>query len=150
MKINCKNHNNKTLPVRQQLEQKDVAGRVLEFHRRFKVPHYFNPNRGISDDRKLLRTDLLREEVGELESAMLKNDLIGIADGIVDSIYILLGTAWEYGLGDKFYELFNEVHESNMSKLDKNLEPIYFSNGKVAKGENYFKPDLQKIINNPL
>ena len=69
-----------------------------------------------------------------------------MADAIVDCMYILLGTAHEFGIADRLVACFNEVHRSNMSKLDVNGKPVYRADGKVIKGEFYSKPDLASII----
>lgn len=94
----------------------------------------------------LLRNSLILEEVKELQKATIEEDIVEIADGIVDCMYILLGTAWAYGLAPLLPELFAEVHRSNMSKLDENGKPIFRSDGKVMKSANFSKPDLKSII----
>jgi predicted HAD superfamily Cof-like phosphohydrolase len=89
----------------------------------------------------------LQEEVLELHEAWSNEDIVEVADAITDCLYILFGTAIEFGLQDKLEALFDEVHGSNMSKLDENGKPIYRNDGKVLKSENYYKPNLKKIIN---
>jgi predicted HAD superfamily Cof-like phosphohydrolase len=98
-------------------------------------------------DRCVLRQRLLQEEVLELHEAWSNKDIVEVADAITDCLYILFGTAIEFGLQDKLEALFNEVHGSNMSKLDENGKPIYRKDGKVLKSENYYKPNLKNIIN---
>lgn len=97
-------------------------------------------------DRCVLRQRLLQEEVLELHEAWSNKDIVEVADAITDCLYILFGTAIEFGLQDKLEEFFDEVHGSNMSKLDENGKPIYRNDGKVLKSEKYYKPDLKKIL----
>ena len=97
-------------------------------------------------DRIILRHTLIQEEVLELLQASAKGDAVGVADAITDCLYILYGTALEWGLGDKLPDLFDEVHRSNMSKLDANGKPLYREDGKIIKGENYTPPHLKDIV----
>jgi predicted HAD superfamily Cof-like phosphohydrolase len=97
-------------------------------------------------DRIILRHTLIQEEVLELLQASAKGDAVGVADAITDCLYILYGTALEWGLGDKLPDLFDEVHRSNMSKLDVNGNPVYREDGKIIKGENYTPPHLKDIV----
>jgi len=99
-----------------------------------------------SEQRCELRQKLLQEEVLELYEAWSKGDIIEVADAITDCLYILFGTAIEFGLHEKLEALFDEVHGSNMSKLNENGRPIYREDGKVLKGKNYYKPDLKKVL----
>jgi predicted HAD superfamily Cof-like phosphohydrolase len=82
----------------------------------------------------------------ELHEAWSNKDIVEVADAITDCLYILFGTAIEFGLQDKLEDFFDEVHGSNMSKLDENGKPIYRNDGKVLKSEKYYKPDLKKIL----
>ena len=92
-----------------------------------------------------LRIDLIKEELNELQEAMKNNDLLEVADALTDILYVTYGAGHAFGIDlDK---CFNEVQNSNMSKLDENGKPIYNDAGKVMKGPNYFKPDLSKFIN---
>ena len=92
-----------------------------------------------------LRISLIQEEVDELKEAMANNDLLEVADALTDLLYVTYGAGHAFGIDlDK---CFNEVQNSNMSKLDKDGKPIYNQLGKVMKGPNYFKPDLSKFIN---
>ena len=92
-----------------------------------------------------LRYDLISEELGELKSAIGKKDLKEIADALTDILYVTYGAGHAFGINlDK---CFQEVQNSNMSKLDENGKPIYNEQGKVMKGPNYFKPNLSKFIN---
>ena len=92
-----------------------------------------------------LRLDLIKEELSELNDAMNNKDLLEVADALTDILYVTYGAGHAFGIDlDK---CFDEVQNSNMSKLDKNGKPIYNEHGKVMKGPNYFKPDLSKFIN---
>ena len=92
-----------------------------------------------------LRLDLIKEELSELTDAMNKKDLLEVADALTDILYVTYGAGHAFGIDlDK---CFDEVQNSNMSKLDENGKPIYNENGKVMKGPNYFKPDLSKFVN---
>ena len=93
-----------------------------------------------------LRYDLIKEELGELKDALEKKDIIEVADALTDILYVTYGAGHAFGINlDK---CFTEVQSSNMSKLDSNGNPIYNESGKVMKGENFFKPNLSKIISN--
>ena len=92
-----------------------------------------------------LRLDLIKEELSELTDAMNNNDLLEVADALTDILYVTYGAGHAFGIDlDK---CFDEVQNSNMSKLDENGKPIYNEKGKVMKGPNYFKPDLSKFVN---
>ena len=92
-----------------------------------------------------LRIDLIKEELEELTEAMKNNDLLEVADALTDILYVTYGAGHAFGIDlDKCFE---EVQNSNMSKLDENGKPIYNDSGKVMKGPNYFKPDLSKFVN---
>ena len=91
-----------------------------------------------------LRLDLIEEELDELKEAMKNNDLLEVADALTDILYVTYGAGHAFGINlDKCFE---EVQNSNMSKLDENGKPIYNESGKVMKGSNYFKPDLSKYV----
>ena len=91
-----------------------------------------------------LRIDLIKEELEELKEAMKNNDLLEVADALTDILYVTYGAGHAFGIDlDKCFE---EVQNSNMSKLDENGKPIYNESGKVMKGPNYFKPDLSKFV----
>ncbi len=92
-----------------------------------------------------LRLDLIKEELTELTEAMYNRDLLEVADALTDILYVTYGAGHAFGIDlDK---CFDEVQNSNMSKLDENGKPIYNEHGKVMKGPNYFKPDLSKFVN---
>ncbi len=91
-----------------------------------------------------LRYDLIEEELSELKEAMDKKDIKEVADALTDILYVTYGAGHAFGIDlDKCFE---EVQNSNMSKLDSNGKPIYNDKGKVMKGPNYFKPDLGKFV----
>ena len=91
-----------------------------------------------------LRIDLIKEELEELTDAMHNKDLLEVADALTDILYVTYGAGHAFGIDlDKCFE---EVQNSNMSKLDENGKPIYNESGKVMKGSNYFKPDLSKYV----
>ena len=91
-----------------------------------------------------LRLDLIKEELSELTEAMNNKDLLEVADALTDILYVTYGAGHAFGIDlDK---CFDEVQNSNMSKLNENGEPIYNESGKVMKGSNYFKPDLSKFV----
>ena len=98
------------------------------------------PNKKILD----LRLDLIREELEELKVALNNKDIKEVADALTDILYVTYGAGHAFGIDlDKCFE---EVQNSNMSKLGENGEPIYNESGKVMKGPNYFKPDLSKFV----
>ena len=91
-----------------------------------------------------LRVDLIKEELEELTEAMNNKDLLEVADALTDILYVTYGAGHAFGIDlDKCFE---EVQNSNMSKLDENGKAIYNDSGKVMKGPNYFKPDLSKFV----
>jgi len=91
-----------------------------------------------------LRLDLITEELAELKHAMSSKDLLEVADALTDILYVTYGAGHAFGIDlDK---CFDEVQNSNMSKLGKDGKPIYNDSGKVMKGPSYFKPDLSKYI----
>ena len=91
-----------------------------------------------------LRYDLIKEELDEFEQAIKNKDLKEVADALTDILYVTYGAGHAFGIN--LDRCFDEVQKSNMSKLDDNGKPIYNNQGKVMKGPNYFKPDLNKFI----
>ena len=91
-----------------------------------------------------LRLDLINEELQELKEAMKNKDILEVADALTDILYVTYGAGHAFGIDlDK---CFQEVQNSNMSKLDKDGKPIFNEAGKVMKGPNYFKPNLRQFI----
>jgi len=91
-----------------------------------------------------LRLDLISEELEELKNAMASRDLLEVADALTDILYVTYGAGHAFGINlDK---CFDEVQNSNMSKLGSDGKPIYNESGKVMKGPDYFKPDLSKYL----
>ena len=94
----------------------------------------------------MLRYNLLKEENEEYLDACKRGDMVEIADALGDLLYITYGTILKHGLQHKIEEVFDEIHRSNMSKLDENGKPIFREDGKVLKSQLYFKPDIKKIL----
>ena len=91
-----------------------------------------------------LRYNLIKEELDEFKQALENKDLLEAADALTDILYVTYGAGHAFGID--LDSCFNEVQNSNMSKLGKDEKPIYNDQGKVMKGPNYFKPDLSKFI----
>ena len=109
----------------------------------FEQDVYSNPTLREAETRAL-RYELIREELEELQEAFNAKDIIEVADALADLLYVVYGAGHAFGIDlDK---CFDEVQNSNMSKLGENGEPIYNESGKVMKGPNYFKPDLSKFV----
>ena len=100
---------------------------------------------GLSSEKiNSLRISLISEELDELKKAISDNNIVEIADALTDILYVTYGAGHAFGINlDK---CFNEVQESNMSKLDQDGKPIFNEHGKVMKGPSYFKPDLSKFL----
>ncbi len=97
-----------------------------------------------TDKINALRLDLIREELNELTEAMKNKDLLEVADALTDILYVTYGAGHAFGIDlDK---CFDEVQNSNMSKLNNDGKPIYNEFGKVMKGPNYYKPNLRKFV----
>ena len=91
-----------------------------------------------------LRISLINEELDELKNAIDNKDILEVADALTDILYVTYGAGHAFGLDlDK---CFNEIQNSNMSKLGEDGKPIYNEAGKVMKGPKYFKPDLSKFL----
>jgi predicted HAD superfamily Cof-like phosphohydrolase len=156
------------------MEQINSLNQVADFHRTFNAPILDTPQIP-SEQRCELRVNLLQEELNELSQAIKDNNLVEIADALCDIQYVLSGAVLEFGLGEKFVDLFNEVQRSNMSKAcDTQQEALmtlshykkkdgtegYYkkingkwlvyrvSDDKVLKSINYSPAELKKIIKN--
>ena len=119
---------------------------VKLFHEKFNINYLNEPKANIPDEIKELRFKLMEEENLEYLKATKQNDIVEIADALGDMLYILCGTIISHGLQNKIEEIFQEIQNSNMSKLGDNGKPIYRDDGKVLKGPNYFKPNIRKIL----
>lgn len=102
----------------------------------------------IEPTRVSLRSNLLQEENEEYLDACAEGNIVEVADALGDMLYILCGTIIEHGLQDKIEEVFSEIQRSNMSKLGEDGNPIYRHDGKILKGDNYFKPNISVILEN--
>lgn len=153
------------------MDKIDSLNQVAEFHTTFKAPILDTPQIP-SKERCELRVSLLQEELNELKQAIQDNDLVEIADALCDLQYVLSGAVLEFGLGNKFVELFNEVQRSNMSKAcdneqqaeetmefykEKGTDSFFEKSGekynvyrkedhKVLKNKYYSPADLKTII----
>ena len=127
---------------------KNKIAAVHEFHTAFGLGIKNNPTADLGEDKNLLRYKLMREENEEYLEAANNNDLVEVADALGDMLYILCGTIIEHGLQHKIEAVFEEIQRSNMSKLGADGKPIYREDGKVLKGPNYFKPNIEAILDN--
>ncbi len=119
---------------------------VQEFHEAFGLGIQQSPVANLSMQKLKLRFDLMDEENKEYLEAAENDDLVEVADALGDMLYILCGTILEHGMQYKIEEVFNEIQRSNMSKLGADGTPIYREDGKVMKGPNYFKPNIESIL----
>jgi predicted HAD superfamily Cof-like phosphohydrolase len=119
--------------MKKQIEQ------VTEFRKAFNLPL----NRGYNLENCVLHERLVQEELDEMK---MSTNVVDISDAIIDQMYLLFGYAIDLGISDKLEAMFDEVHASNMSKLDIDGNPIYREDGKVLKSDLYFKPNLKEII----
>lgn len=119
---------------------------VVEFHNTYGQPVLDIPTVP-TKDRQSLRISLIAEELEELKAAFENNDIVEVADALVDLMYVVNGCAAECGLQNLIDKCHAEVHASNMSKLGTDGKPIKREDGKVLKGVNYFPPNLAAIIN---
>ena len=156
------------------MEPINSLNQVADFHRTFNAPILDTPQIP-SEQRCELRVSLLQEELNELSQAIKDKDIVEIADALCDIQYVLSGAVLEFGLGDKFVDLFNEVQRSNMSKACSSIQDaietilqykkkdgtecmykqvgdkwvVYrMSDNKVLKSINYSPAELKKMINN--
>lgn len=124
----------------------DAIRKVQQFHEAFGVPVSGQPTAAISTDLRALRVRLLEEELEEYKAATAAGDIVAVADALTDLAYVLFGTYVTHGLQDVAEALFDEVHRSNMSKLDENGRPLYREDGKVLKSARFSQPNLVKIL----
>ena len=119
---------------------------VEECHRIDKLGNSEKPIGKLENQKENLRFELMKEENDEYLEAAKKGDMVEVADALGDMMYILCGTIIEHGMQHIIEEVVDEIHRSNLSKLDENGNPIYREDGKVIKGPNYFPPDIEKIM----
>jgi predicted HAD superfamily Cof-like phosphohydrolase len=134
---------------------KQLLSKVSEFQKAFGQGVAVKPT-NVSSAKATLRYELMKEENNEYLQACEDNDLVGIADSLGDMLYVLCGTILEHGLQDKIEDIFSEIHESNMSKLDENKKPLINGEngiidsskalGKVLKSDNFFEPNLAQFL----
>lgn len=125
---------------------REIMNAVKEFHAVFGLDYHEAPRTDISDRIIDLRHRLMAEENDEYLEAAKAGDLVQVADALGDKLYILCGTIIAHGLQHKIVEVFEEIHRSNMSKLDENGKPIYREDGKIMKSNRYFLPDIKNIL----
>jgi predicted HAD superfamily Cof-like phosphohydrolase len=125
---------------------KDKIKAVQEFHEAFKIGYRTRLKADLGIAKNTLRFDLMKEENEEYLEAANNNDMIEVADALGDMLYILCGTIIEHGMQHKIEAVFEEIQQSNMSKLGADGQPIYRQDGKVLKGPNYFKPNIKQIL----
>ncbi|OWP84388.1 hypothetical protein BWK59_05670 [Flavobacterium davisii] len=119
---------------------------VSLFHQSFGLGIKKVTKADLGNDLNQLRFNLMKEENEEYLEAVQNNNLVEVADALGDMLYILCGTILEHGLQEKIEEIFEEIQKSKMSKLGLDGKPIYREDGKVLKGPNYFKPNIEKIL----
>jgi predicted HAD superfamily Cof-like phosphohydrolase len=125
---------------------KEQLKSVAEFHKAFGQKDGKWP-RPLERNDYNLRHTLMEEENNEYLEACEKNSLVEIADALGDQLYILCGTILKHGMQDIIIDVFNEIQASNMSKLGDDGKPVLREDGKILKGNGYFKPNLSKFIN---
>lgn len=119
---------------------------VRIFHEAFGLGILEEPKADLGEGKNRLRFNLMDEENREYFEAAQNGDMVEVADALGDMLYILCGTILEHGMQYKIEEVFEEIQRSNMSKLGADGRPIYREDGKVMKGPNYFKPNIQGIL----
>lgn len=124
----------------------DQLDKLREFHRTFGAWLEDEPTVDVPDEVIELRFALIHEELEEYRDAAGRRDLVGVADALTDLLYVVLGTYVSHGLHVHAEPLFDEVHDSNMSKLDEAGRPIYRDDGKVLKSDSFREPDLEGVL----
>ena len=132
--------------MEKKLSLQNVINAVREFHDAFKIPNSDKPNASLTQEEVMLRYRLMAEENDEYLEAAKAGDMVEIADALGDQLYILCGTILRHGMHDIIEDVFTEIQASNMSKLGADGKPIYREDGKVLKGPNYFKPNLNQFL----
>jgi predicted HAD superfamily Cof-like phosphohydrolase len=123
-----------------------IIDRVREFHEVFGLDFHRQPKTDVGERVIELRHRLMAEENDEYLEAAKAGDLTQVADALGDKLYILCGTIIAHGLQHKIVEVFEEIHRSNMSKLDADGKPIYREDGKIMKSDRYFLPDIESVL----
>jgi predicted HAD superfamily Cof-like phosphohydrolase len=123
----------------------DKIQSVENFHEVFKIGNAAAPTL-VEERDYTLRFNLIKEENEEYLDACKNGDIVEIADALGDQLYILFGTILKHGLQHKIEEVYDEIHRSNMSKLDENGQPIFREDGKILKSNLYFKPSIKSIL----
>ena len=118
--------------------------KVKEFHQKF--GQKVSSSQEWDEKTAKRRYDLIKEELDELQEGLLNKDPVEVFEALLDLEYVVLGSVLELGFYNKYQEGFDEVRNSNMSKLGEDGNPIYREDGKVLKGPNYFEPNLEKIL----
>lgn len=119
---------------------------VHEFHEVFEIGNEASPTILVHSDVMQLRHRLMAEENDEYLEAAMKGNIVEVADALGDQLYILFGTILKHGLQHKIEDVFDEIHRSNMSKLDENGRPVVREDGKILKSDLYFKPDISGVL----
>jgi predicted HAD superfamily Cof-like phosphohydrolase len=125
---------------------KDAVLKVQQFHETFNCFTRYTPTGRIPEAEAAIRVTLLREELEEYREAAEAGDLTAVADALTDLLYVLFGTFVAHGLQGQVEALFEEVHRSNMSKLDEAGRPVFRADGKVLKSARFSPPDLKSIL----
>lgn len=125
---------------------KERIAAVKQFHNAFGLGINEKPVADLGESKNKLRFELMKEENEEYLEAANSNNLTEVADALGDMLYILCGTIIEHGMQHKIEEVFDEIQLSNMSKLGADGKPVYREDGKVLKGPDYFKPDINKVL----
>tara|TARA_R100000231_G_C5205604_1_gene128863 strand:+ start:128 stop:508 length:381 start_codon:yes stop_codon:yes gene_type:complete len=118
---------------------------LTNFNKAYKLPVNRKPTL-ISIEESNLKFKLIQEELNEYKKACSDEDLVEVCDAIIDLTYVIYGMVVQHGLTEVFDKMFEEVHKSNMSKLE-NGKVLTRSDGKILKGSEYFKPNLKKYLN---
>jgi predicted HAD superfamily Cof-like phosphohydrolase len=125
---------------------KKQLNQVLDFHKGFgchiEVEPIASPSQEVTD----VRARLIQEELDEYREAVADGDLVRVADALSDLMYVLLGTYIAHGLYTQAEALFDEVHRSNMSKLDEDGRPILREDGKILKPDSWSPPNLVQVL----
>lgn len=134
-----------TLYIEKQLSVKDRRlEMVKQFNKTYEIPVRKNPTL-IDEEEHNLKFNLMLEELNEYMLACSESNLEDVADAVVDMMYILYGIILAHGLSNVIFDMFEEVHNSNMSKLE-NGKVLRRSDGKIMKGSEYFKPNLKQFL----